>query len=178
MEKNKILLVIDMQKDFVTGALANQEAQQIIENIKKKIESYKERGLPVFFTRDTHGEDYLNTQEGRLLPVPHCIKGSDGWQIIDELADYVAEGNTLDKPSFGCLDLPKWLCDKLAGASPAEIELCGVCTDICVISNGMILKAAYPETPITVEGSCCAGVTPESHNNALEAMKMCQILVR
>ncbi len=178
MEKNKILLVIDMQKDFVTGALANKEAQQIIENIKKKIESYKESGLPVFFTRDTHGEDYLNTQEGKLLPVEHCIKGSNGWQIIDELADYATEENTLDKPSFGCLDLPGWLCDKLAGATPAEVELCGVCTDICVISNGMILKAAYPETPITVEGSCCAGVTPESHNNALEAMKMCQILVR
>ncbi len=178
MEKNRILLVIDMQKDFVTGALANKEAQQIIGNIQEKIDDYQKAGLPVFFTRDTHGEDYLNTQEGRLLPVTHCIKGSDGWQIIDELADYATEENTLDKPSFGCLDLPKWLSGKLAGAAPAEIELCGVCTDICVISNAMILKAAYPETEIAVEGASCAGVTPESHNNALEAMKMCQILVR
>lgn len=178
MEKNKILLVIDMQKDFVTGALANNEAQQIIGNIKEKIESYLGAGLPVFFTRDTHGGDYLNTQEGRLLPVTHCIKDSDGWQIIDELADYAAEENTLDKPSFGCLDLPKWLSEKLGGQEPSQIELCGVCTDICVISNAMILKAAYPETEVTVEGASCAGVSPESHSNALNAMKACQILVR
>lgn len=178
MEKKKVLLVIDMQKDFVTGALANEEAQKIIGNIKDKIESYKAAGNPVFFTRDTHSENYLETQEGKLLPVTHCIKGSDGWQIIDELAQDSDDENTLNKPSFGCLALPEWLSEKMKGQEPSEIELCGVCTDICVISNAMILKAAYPEVPVTVEGCCCAGVTPETHENALEAMKVCQILVK
>ena len=178
MEQKKVLLVIDMQKDFVTGALANAEAQQIIGNIQEKIDCYLEEGLPIFFTRDTHGEDYMETQEGKMLPVPHCIKGSDGWQVIDALAAYATEANTLDKPTFGCLDLPAWLSDKLGGEPPAAIELCGVCTDICVISNAMILKAAFPETEVHVEGACCAGVTPESHENALAAMKMCQVLVR
>lgn len=174
----KILLVIDMQKDFVTGALANKEAQKIIGNIQKKIGEYKKEGNLVFFTRDTHGEDYLNTQEGKLLPVVHCVKNSDGWQIINELAPEVSEMNVLDKPAFGSLALPQWLEEKLEHKVPDEIELCGVCTDICVISNAMILKAAFPETKIIVEGDCCAGVSPESHQTALDAMKACQILVR
>lgn len=174
----KILLVIDMQKDFVTGALANEEAQKIIGNIQEKIGEYKKEGNPVFFTRDTHGENYLQTQEGRLLPVVHCLKGSDGWQIVSQLTAEVSEENVLDKPAFGSLALPKWLEEKLGGELPDEIELCGVCTDICVISNAMILKAAFPETVISAEGKCCAGVSPESHQTALDAMKACQILVR
>lgn len=178
MNKEKVLVVIDMQKDFVTGALANEEAQRIIDAIKERIEEYKAQGLPVFFTRDTHGQDYMDTQEGKLLPVPHCIKGTDGWQIIDQLADEAAGENTLDKPTFGSLDLPAWISQKLGGQAPDEIELCGVCTDICVISNAMILKAAYPETTVIVDGARCAGVTPESHSTALEAMKACQILVK
>lgn len=178
MSTEKVLLVIDMQKDFVTGALANEEAQQITGNIQEKIAAYKAQDMPVFFTRDTHGEDYLNTQEGRMLPVPHCIKGTDGWQIIDELAAFAGEENTLDKPAFGSQALPGWLSEKLGGRAPLEIELCGVCTDICVISNAMILKAAYPETVVTIEGACCAGVSPESHRTALQAMQACQILVK
>lgn len=175
--EGKVLLVIDMQNDFVTGALANEEAQKIIKGIQERIELYNDRNWPVFFTRDTHGEDYMESQEGRMLPVPHCIKGTPGWQIVDELFDHACDGNTLDKPTFGSNQLPKWIEEKLGGA-PSEIELCGVCTDICVISNGMILKAAFPETRITVEGRICAGVTPESHSTALEAMKSCQIIVK
>lgn len=177
MSRKKALIVIDMQKDFVTGALANVEAQQIIGNIQTKIKAYEDAGMPVFFTRDTHGQDYLDTQEGKLLPVPHCLKNTDGWQIISELSEYFREENTLDKPTFGCLNIGTWLKEKL-GEEPESIELCGVCTDICVISNAMILKAAYPETTITVDGTCCAGVTPASHANALEAMKMCQIIIK
>lgn len=178
MNTEKVLLVIDMQKDFVTGALANEAAQSIIGNIKEKIGAYRDCGYPVLFTRDTHGDNYSDTQEGRLLPVPHCIRDTDGWQIVDELKEDAGSGFIFDKPSFGCLDLPAWISEKTGGAVPSEIELCGVCTDICVISNAMILKAAYPETIVTVEGACCAGVTPESHANALEAMKMCQVMVK
>ena len=112
-----------------------------------------------------------------MLPVPHCIKGSDGWAVIDALANYATEENTLDKPSFGCMDLPAWLCGKLGGQTPGAIELCGVCTDICVISNALLVKAFLPEVPVTVDAACCAGVTPESHRTALEAMKVCQVQV-
>lgn len=176
MEKDKALLVIDMQVDFVTGALANEEAQKIIGRLQEKIEDYRSQGLPVLFTRDTHGEDYMETQEGRLLPVPHCVKGSDGWQIIEELREGLKDDCVLDKPTFGCMELPKWLREKLGGA-PSEIEMVGVCTDICVISNAMILKAAFPETVVKVDSSCCAGVSPQSHETALDAMKACQIIV-
>lgn len=177
MNKDKLLLVIDMQNDFVTGTLANEEAAKIIGAIAAKIESYQKDDHPVFFTRDTHGEEYLETQEGKLLPVPHCIKGTEGWQLVDQLKVLAVKEDVLDKPVFGSLQLPQWIEEKLS-AVPAEIELCGVCTDICVISNAMILKAAFPETTVTVEGALCAGVTPESHQNALAAMKACQVNVK
>lgn len=177
MEKKKVLLVIDMQNDFVTGALANPQAEEIIPAIAAKIRDYRQADLPVYFTRDTHGSNYMETQEGRLLPVPHCIKETDGWQIVPELAAFSAEEDVLDKPSFGCMDLPKWLSDKIGG-EPAEIQLCGVCTDICVISNAIILKAAFPEAEVTVDGALCAGVTPESHDNALAAMGACQVIIK
>lgn len=176
MKNEKALLVIDMQVDFVTGALANEEAQQIIGRLQEKIAAYRAEGYPVLFTRDTHGENYMETQEGRLLPVPHCIKDSEGWQIIDDLREGVREEDVLDKPTFGCMELPGWLGEKLGGV-PEEIELVGVCTDICVISNAMILKAAFPETTVKVDSSCCAGVSPQSHETAIEAMKACQIIV-
>lgn len=176
MDMTKVLIVIDMQNDFVTGTLANEEAQKIVAAIETKIQSCQNDAHPVFFTRDTHGDDYMQTQEGALLPVIHCLKGSEGWQIIDQLKPYVEKDAVLDKPSFGCLELPRWLERKL-GEKPKEVELCGVCTDICVISNAIILKAAFPETKVTVSGDCCAGVTPQSHRNALEAMKACQIIV-
>ena len=173
----KLLIVVDMQKDFIDGALGSPEAQAIVPNVKKMIEEYQAAGEDVIFTLDTHDEKYMETQEGKNLPVPHCIKGTDGWQIIDDLAAFVGEENTLDKSTFGSQALPGWISEKLGGV-PLEIELCGVCTDICVISNAMILKAAYPETVVTIEGACCAGVSPESHRTALQAMQACQILVK
>lgn len=163
---SKVLIVIDMQNDFVTGSLGNKEAQAIIPNIKAKIKEYAERGDRIIFTRDTHTESYLNTPEGKKLPVKHCIKNTDGWQIVSGLETENCE--YIDKPTFG------WLNWKGFGADD-EIELIGVCTDICVVSNALILKAKYPEAAISVDASCCAGVTPEKHNAALETMKSCQI---
>jgi nicotinamidase-related amidase len=166
----KILCVIDMQNDFIDGALGTKEAEAIVQNVKEKIELYRKNGDTVIFTRDTHTEDYMNTQEGRKLPVPHCIKGSNGWEI-SALLD--TEGSVIiDKPTFGSYELS----DYIAGLTKVDgIEFVGLCTDICVISNAMLLKARLTEAPITVDSSCCAGVTPESHLNALSAMKMCQI---
>lgn len=177
MNGKKVLFVIDMQVDFVTGALANEEAQKITGKIAEKIKAYQAAGDYVFFTRDTHGESYMDTQEGRMLPIPHCIEGSDGWQIIEELRGFATEETTLDKLSFGSLEMPKWVFKKTDGDFD-EMEFCGVCTDICVISNAMIMKAAFPEVTLTVDGSCCAGVTPESHQNALNAMAACQMIIK
>ena len=168
----KLLVVVDMQNDFINGSLGTNEAQSIVPNVKAKIEEYHRNEQEIIFTRDTHNADYLKTQEGRNLPVEHCIKGTEGWQIADVLnADKMATYSHIDKPSFG---FTKWnLRNSIAECD--EIELVGLCTDICVISNALLLKAFYPETKITVDASCCAGVTPQSHKNALEAMKMCQI---
>lgn len=170
-DMRKILIVVDMQNDFIDGALGTAEAQKIVPEVKRVIDTFKG---DIYFTRDTHGESYMNTQEGRNLPVPHCIKGSNGWEISSALDTFVAKG-IIDKPSFGYLNIA----DEIAksGTDIEEITLVGLCTDICVISNAMILKAAFPETVISVVASACAGVTPESHQNALEAMKMCQIIV-
>lgn len=177
MNGKKVLFVIDMQVDFVTGALANEEAQKIIDKIADKVKAYQEAGDYVFFTRDTHGENYMETQEGRLLPVTHCIEGTDGWQIVDGLRAFATKENTLDKPSFGSLELPKWVYKKTDG-NFEEMEFCGVCTDICVISNAMIMKAAFPELTLTVDSSCCAGVSVESHKTALDAMAACQMIIK
>lgn len=166
----KVLCVIDMQNDFIDGALGTKEAEAIVENVKAKIELYRKNGDTVIFTRDTHSEDYMNTQEGKNLPVPHCIKGSKGWEVSEKLD--TASDKIIDKPTFGSFELAEYI-STLADVD--EIELIGLCTDICVISNAMILKARFTETPIKVDSSCCAGVTPESHTNALGSMKMCQI---
>ena len=166
----KVLCVIDMQNDFIDGALGTKEAEAIVENVKAKIELYRKNGDTVIFTRDTHTEDYMNTQEGKNLPVPHCIKGSKGWEVSEKLD--TASDKIIDKPTFGSFELAEYI-STLADVD--EIELIGLCTDICVISNAMILKARFTETPIKVDSSCCAGVTPESHTNALGTMKMCQI---
>ena len=167
----KLLIVVDMQNDFTTGTLGSPQAQQIIPNVKAKIESYKRDGNEIIFTRDTHRNNYLATQEGQFLPVVHCIEGTDGHLITDELD---ADGcEIFDKPNFGSLELAK----QVAGGGYDEIEICGLCTDICVVSNAIILKAQLPETKITVDAQCCAGVTDESHNAALLTMKMCQVNV-
>ena len=164
----KYLIVVDMQSDFITGSLGSKLAEAIVPDVVAKVKNFDGK---VIFTRDTHFEDYLDSQEGKKLPVKHCIKDTPGWQICNELAPYVEI--VIDKPTFGSVDLPQILKDY--GNEIEEIELCGLCTDICVISNAMILKASFPEAKIVVEGNCCAGVSVESHNTALEAMKAVQI---
>lgn len=167
----KTLIVIDVQNDFVTGALGTKEAVAVLPNIKKKIDAYLVSGNEVIFTRDTHGEKYLKTNEGRHLPVIHCIKGTEGWQIVKEIDCPGCEH--IDKPSFGYTDWAGLFKDR----KMTEIEIVGLCTDICVISNALILKAFFPETDITVDASCSAGVTPQAHKAALLAMKSCQVNV-
>lgn len=169
----KLLAVIDMQNDFIDGALGTPEAVRIVEKVRAKIEKYLAHGDQVVFTRDTHSENYLETQEGKKLPVKHCIKDTAGWEISEKV--YEEGCPVIDKPSFGSLELAGYA----AGlADLEEIEVIGLCTDICVISNVMILKAKLPEIPVSVDASCCAGVSPQSHVNALEAMKVCQVEVR
>ena len=164
----KFLIIVDMQVDFITGSLGSEHAKAIVPKVVEKVKHFDGK---IIFTRDTHFEDYMFTQEGKKLPVKHCIKGSDGWKICEELEPYT--GTVIDKPTFGSLELPALI---ESFEEPIEkIELCGLCTDICVISNAFILKAAFPNVPIAVDSACSAGVTVESHNNALEAMRAVQI---
>lgn len=167
----KLLIVVDMQNDFVDGSLGTKEAEGIVAHVKAKVEQYQEQGDTVIFTRDTHTEAYLDTQEGKKLPVVHCVKGTKGWEIIDCLQSYVQ--TVFDKPTFGSVQLAH----VVARGGYEQIELVGLCTDICVVSNALLLKAALPEIQICVDSACCAGVTPASHEAALTTMKMCQIEV-
>ena len=168
-----VLVVVDMQNDFIDGALGTKEAVAIVDNVRKKIEGFEGT---VLFTRDTHYEDYMDTQEGSNLPVPHCIKGTKGWEIREEL-EALRTTEAIDKITFGSSKLPEVL-HKMHEENPIEsITFVGLCTDICVISNVMVTKAFLPEVPIIVDAACCAGVTPESHKNALGAMKVCQVKV-
>lgn len=171
----KILVVIDMQNDFVDGSLGTAEAEAIVENVKQKIRTYAPED--VFATMDTHGEDYMNTQEGENLPVMHCIKGTEGWEIRSDIAALMPEARIYEKPTFGSTRLAADLAD-IAREEEIRIELIGLCTDICVVSNALLLKAMMPEVEISVDASCCAGVTPEKHLAALETMRSCQIQVR
>ncbi len=167
----KILIVVDMQNDFIDGALGTPEAIKIVEAVKAKIASFDGE---IIYTRDTHPISYLQTQEGKNLPVEHCIKGTRGWEIKEEI--YASgEGKIIDKPTFGSSELFAYLRAENEAEQIDEITLIGLCTDICVISNAMGIKAFLPEVKIIVDSHCCAGVTPESHENALSAMKMCQI---
>lgn len=163
---SKTLIVVDMQNDFIDGSLGTPEAQAIVPNVREKIWHYLEHGDTIIFTRDTHQTDYLNTPEGKKLPVEHCIEGTHGWEIADDLE--VDGCRYINKPSFGWTHWAEEAFDD-------DIELVGLCTDICVVSNALILKATYPALTITVDARCCAGVTPETHHAALETMKMCQI---
>ena len=167
----KTLIVIDMQNDFVTGVLGSKEAVAVLPNVKKKIDAYIAAGDEVIFTRDTHEENYLETNEGRHLPVPHCRRGTDGWQVVKEID--CPDCEHIDKPTFG---YTRWA-EQFKDSSSSKIEIIGVCTDICVISNALMLKAFFPEIEITVDASCCAGVTPDKHRSAMEVMKSCQIEV-
>ncbi|MGN1417852.1 MAG: cysteine hydrolase family protein [Acutalibacteraceae bacterium] len=169
----KILVVIDMQNDFISGVLGTKEAQIILPAVKEKIEKCKSDGYEIIFTRDTHGENYLTTQEGKNLPVAHCIKNTFGWQIADGLD--TSSGKIFDKEVFGSVALAEYLSSL---KDLEEIELVGVCTDICVISNAVLIKSFLPETPVFVDSTCCAGVTPQSHENALACLKMLQVEIR
>lgn len=169
----KTLIVVDMQNDFIDGSLGTKEAQAIVPNVKKKIETYRDNGDEIIFTRDTHYENYLDTAEGKHLPVVHCVKGTHGWSIAKGLK--MDEDICIDKETFGWMNWNET--KEKYGLEMSEIEMAGLCTDICVVSNALILKVAFPDVEITVDAECCAGVTPETHKAALETMKMCQIHV-
>lgn len=171
---SNVLIVVDMQNDFVDGSLGTQEAKQIVSNVVAKIKSFD--GL-ILYTRDTHEADYLSTQEGTHLPVEHCLRGTNGWELIDPLASFAESGanEIFDKVTFGSKELIEYLVALNDKRPIGRIELVGLCTDICVISNALAIKAWLPEVPISVDASCCAGVTPETHNNALRAMEVCQV---
>lgn len=179
--KQKILVVVDMQNDFVDGSLGTKEAVAIIPSVCKKIQDAKADGALIFATKDTHSSNYLDTREGQFLPVPHCIKGTDGWQINRDVAAVLEDAVIVEKYSFGSLILPDAIAEALQirniAPKDTEIEVIGLCTDICVISNALILKARFPETDIKTDASCCAGVTPQKHHAALETMRSCQIEV-
>ncbi len=167
------LIVVDMQNDFIDGALGTKEAEAIVGKVAEKIRGFDGE---VIFTRDTHAPEYLETQEGRRLPVVHCVKESAGWRIREGL-EAIRPCTVIDKPTFGSTELGVLLAQRDLEEKIGSITVIGLCTDICVISNALLIKAFLPETPIVVDAACCAGVTPESHRNALEAMKMCQIAI-
>ena len=179
----EILVVVDMQNDFVTGALGTPEAAEIVPLVAARVADGIRRGETVLFTRDTHGPDYAGTQEGRRLPVPHCIRGTEGWEIVPRLRPETEGRTVIDKPTFGSRILGEHLLDldkelrRRGQPGVEQVTLIGVCTDICVLSNALLIKAFLPEAEIVVEASCCAGVTPEAHRTALAAMKPCQITV-
>lgn len=173
----KYLIVVDMQKDFVTGVLGTGEAQQILPAVTARVQSFEGR---VIFTRDTHQSDYMETQEGKYLPVPHCIQGSEGWQLVEPLEEIRVKRNlpVYDKVTFGCPELAGDLVRANRQEPIESIELIGVCTDICVVSNALTIKAHLPEVPMYVDPACCAGVTPQAHEAALATMRSCQIQMR
>lgn len=171
-----VLVVVDMQKDFVNGSLGTPDAQAIVNGVAEKIKGFSGH---IFVTYDTHFEDYLTTPEGKKLPVEHCIKGTEGFELNNQVENALndKEYEKVEKLTFGSTKLPKLIKDRV-GDEEFSIELVGLCTDICVVSNALILKANFPDVPISVDASCCAGVTPESHNAALKVMQMCQIDVK
>ncbi len=171
----RLLIVVDMQKDFVDGALGSKEAAAIVDNVVKKIENFDG---DIIVTYDTHSENYMETQEGKNLPVPHCIKGTGGWQLDSKVQAAVdkREYKAIEKPTFGSTELPEYIRANY-DTDGLEIELIGLCTDICVVSNALLMKANFLEAKVSVDASCCAGVTVDSHNAALTTMKMCQVNV-
>ena len=172
----RVLVGVDMQKDFVDGSLGSKEAVSIVPAVVKKARDFDGT---VLFTRDTHGEDYMETQEGKYLPVAHCIRGTDGWELIPELEELKDSRKVqcFDKPAFGSVALAEALRAMYEAGELEAVELVGLCTDICVVSNALLIKAFMPELPVSVDASCCAGVTPEKHAAALETMRSCQIQI-
>ena len=178
MGDQKFLIVVDMQKDFIDGALGTKEAEAIVPAAAARVRECKDAGYTVIATLDTHEENYLDTREGQFLPVKHCVRNTEGWLIRSEIREAMGENAVLvEKPTFGSTRLPQIIREKCGGEQPAVIELLGLCTDICVISNALLLKAAFHETDFIVRADCCAGVTPEKHMAALETMRSCQIRV-
>lgn len=174
---NRFLIVVDMQNDFIDGALGTKEAQQIVPEVLERIDAAKRDGETLMGTLDTHTADYLNTSEGRNLPVPHCMAGTDGWKIQPDILAALGDALLVEKPTFGSTKLPQIIAEKADDVQTMTIELIGVCTDICVVNNALLLKAHFPEADIRVRAACCAGVTPEKHEAALETMRSCQIAV-
>lgn len=167
---NKCIVIIDVQNDFVSGALGTKEAEAMLVRLVEKLKNEKDTQL--FFTKDTHKDDYLETQEGKRLPVKHCIKNTEGWEIHPFLNEFLKDAQIIEKKTFGSTRLPSVV------SKFDEVELVGLCTDICVISNALLLKAFFPEKIISIDATCCAGVTPEKHNAAIEVMKSCQIEIK
>ena len=174
MEK-KFLIIVDMQKDFIDGALGSAEAQAVVNAAVKRIRACREAGYQVIATLDTHEADYMETAEGKKLPVPHCIRGTEGWELNPLIREAMGNGTLVEKPTFGSIRLPEMLRERIVEGDRMTIELIGLCTDICVVSNALLLKANFPEAQIAVNAKCCAGVTPEKHRAALETMQSCQI---
>ena len=173
----RFLIVVDMQNDFIDGSLGTPEARAIVPAVVERIRQARQAGETVIATMDTHEENYLDTREGRYLPVPHCIRDTEGWRIRPEVAQLLGGCVSLEKPTFGSMNLFGLLYQLAGGDKEIGIELIGLCTDICVVSNALLLKAAFPEADISVRSACCAGVTPEKHEAALETMRSCQINV-
>ena len=171
----KLLIVVDMQNAFIDGALGTAEGQAIVPTVTAHISQRRAEGYTLIATLDTHGEDYMNTPEGAKLPVPHCIKGTKGWEIRLEIKDALGDCLLVEKPTFGSVKLPRIVADIVGDDPDVTIELLGLCTDICVVSNALLLKAHFTEAALQVKRDCCAGVTPEKHNAALETMASCQI---
>lgn len=169
-----LLVVVDMQNDFIDGSLGTKEAVTIVDNVIAEIAKYDAKDI--FATRDTHPENYLETQEGKNLPVVYCVKGTDGWQINEKVKTALKDAVVIDKPTFGSKILAEEI-TKIAEKEDITVTLVGLCTDICVVSNAILIKAYLPEIPVKVIASCCAGVTPESHEAALATMRMCQVQV-
>lgn len=177
MKEKKMLIVVDMQNDFIDGSLGTKEAQAIVPAVAARIREYRAAGCPVVATQDTHGEDYLDTREGKYLPVRHCIRGTEGWQIRPEILSLLQDCPIVEKPTFGSVRLPELVREWAKDADKLSLELIGLCTDICVVSNALLLKASFPEADLSVCAACCAGVTPQKHEAALETMRSCQINV-
>ena len=172
---NRFLIVVDMQNDFIDAALGTPEAQAIVPAVLDRIRAAREAGETIIATLDTHAPDYMNTSEGKKLPVPHCIAGTDGWKIRPEIMDAMGDAILVEKPTFGSVRLPQIVAELADDPAAMTVELIGLCTDICVVSNTLLLKANFPEADIRVRAACCAGVTPEKHLAALETMRSCQI---
>jgi len=174
MKEKKFLIVVDMQNDFIDGSLGTKEAQAIVDAAARRIRACREAGYTVIGTLDTHQENYMDTPEGKKLPVPHCIRGTKGWELNETIAREMQGCMLVEKPTFGSVRLPEIIREQ-AGGGRISIELLGLCTDICVVSNTLLLKAHFPDAEISVNPACCAGVTPQKHQAALETMQSCQI---